>query len=382
MVRRFGPLLAALITLVGLAAVPGAAHADDYPPAGLSWYEPERTLVTDSAVWGSTAEVELNTGVTPVSATWSLLDEEGTVVVGPIAVPHLSNVDEFAVDPEGHGVAVGPGTYTLTASWLPTASGPEESDSLPLTFVADPGPIPVSTVKPATRALYDDPTSAATWTAPQLSGRFASATMTVTGPGGYRRTDVVWPCRTVDSECGRAATYFFRWNQRGVPGIYHATAAVPDPWGRTVAVDLGTIRQYGSVGIQRQTTWPRDRWITGRKGTTNVVFHLRLPAWNTNRVDQFAVSSRASTSVRHSVAYKVRYRLPGIHGWTGWRSIVASPARYRPLWLQATGLAFGATNRIDLAGRPLDVQVRVSDGRKIKLLGLMALFGGSHWSLT
>lgn len=390
---KYGPLErgAALCTVVDsqpVTAVTRVATRLDYQPDFTG------VVITDPSLYGASARLEDDISSydpdLPYTASWTLTDSSGTTVLGPTSFTINGATTDFQLDPEQLAASTLPtGAYTLTMTTAVTIAGDSRHGTATkrLFLESNPGvaPVPVPDVvdhrlrfAPTPFEGSDTDTEILLPAMDRLAGPSIFEVRNAKGKVVFTQTDGPLP-RSESNEWQAKYDFDFAGYPIGggyhVPaGIYHATATIPDQWGRPVVIDLGAIQAYGSHELQQRWRTSRPAIIRAPEhGSRSRIFTLHVPG-RTGTLDMLnpsvgisAGSARDALGVPKSV-FSVATEVPGLAG--GWCPIRGTQrADTIPESMDAGGTVYvdGRHPLTDPKSYVVRVRITVRDGNAVKV---------------
>ena len=242
-------------------------------------------LLTLDPDW-HTSRAKVTLYSTPVAheSSWSLFDQQGTQVLGPVEVPgERSQVEEFQFNPaaalEQQDRQLADGLYTVRFTVTVTKGDLTRTGTADrsVQLINDP-PADEPDILTARRLWRQGTAVTPYFEVASYPGSWASGTLRLRNSHGkaVSSATITNPCWTGD--CAQPWKVHVA-HQLGMPrpGRYDVELTIPDSWGRLSVMPLGKIKVERLIKVQRTVIAVASKALTSRRGDTRI-YQVRTPS--------------------------------------------------------------------------------------------------------
>ncbi len=315
-------------------------------------------------------------------SSWSLYDEQGTQVLGPVEVDTGSNgLDEFSFNPGAEAVAQGvelaDGVYTARFSVTVTKGELTRTGTEDLTveLLADP-PADEPEILEAHRLWRDGHrlTRSPYFEVASYPGSWERGVVRLRDARGHVAdwTTVGNPCLYSCDPWQLDFDDLFGWAPR--PGWYDVELKAPDSWGRMAVMHLGKVEVQDLTRVERTVVATARNALASRRGDTRV-YELRIPSFRA--LDRVELVGAHVDPVSDRAEGALTARIPRLgRTWLGGSWLEDTRGRWREVRRMA--VPEDLPSRVDMQGKVVQVRVQ-GDPRRSRIARLRIQVHGFEW---
>jgi hypothetical protein len=360
-VRRCSTLASRALYCEPPAASQDVAYVNNIPVEAVFDKEPRLTLNPE---WhGSSLDIALYSTPVAHQSTWSLYDEQGSQVLGPIAVTTGTHgLDEFRLSPgaeaESLGLRLADGLYTVRFSVTVTKGDLTRTGTQDraIELLNDP-PVDQPQIRTA-RRLWRDGHRLTTpyFEVASYPGSWDDGILRLRDSRGrvVESARVDSPCSYDASSCQPWKLDFDRLLGAPLPGRYDVELKMPDSWGRLSVTHLGQVEVQDRIRVARTVVATAAQALKSRHGKTRV-YQLRIPSFRA--LDWIgSVDGGVDATSAHPDGLTAM-RIPDVSNqWVAGEHVEDLRGKWRDIRMMS--MPEDLPSQVDLQGKPVQIRVQ------------------------